>query len=138
VYLSIMRHMDFAFNDLKSMNSEKHREYTGLGNEQVLANLRAYANSNCTGRLIVRTPVIEGFNDTEEDFDQIGAFLHDTGLNELNILPFHRLGVTKWEELSMTYAFADSKPTPPDVLEKLRRAAAAHNIQVYVGGETPF
>lgn len=138
VYLSVMRHMDFAFNDLKSMDSEKHREYTGLGNEQVLQDIRAFTSSNCTARLILRTPVIRGFNDTEEDFDKIGAFMREVGLNELNILPFHRLGVSKWEELSMTYAFADDKPTPPEKLESLRKVVQGHGVKCYLGSETPF
>ena len=138
VYLNVMRHMDFAFNDLKSMDAEKHREYTGMGNEQVLQNIRALASSSCATRLILRTPVIRGFNDTDEDFDKIGAFMREVGLNELNILPFHRLGVSKWEELSMTYAFADDKPTPPERLERLRKVVQGHGIRCYLGSETPF
>ena len=73
-----------------------------------------------------------------KDFDKIGAFMREVGLNELNILPFHRLGVSKWEELSMTYAFADDKPTPPEKLESLRKVVQGHGVRCYVGSETPF
>ncbi|MDY2777406.1 MAG: 4-hydroxyphenylacetate decarboxylase activase, partial [Collinsella sp.] len=98
-YLSVMSYIDFAFNDLKHMDPDKHKEFTGVSNEGVLANIRALAKSDWPGRLVLRSPIIEGFNDTEENFHAIGEFMNEVGLTEFNILPFHRLGVTKWEQL---------------------------------------
>ena len=137
-YLEVMRYIDFAFNDLKHMDSDKHREFTGMGNEGVLDNIRALAASSWPGRLVLRAPVIEGFNDTVDNFDAIGAFMAEVGLTEFNILPFHRLGVSKWEQLGMDYAYADAKPTPPEKLAELKAAVEAHGVTCYVGSDTPF
>ncbi|WP_218775290.1 4-hydroxyphenylacetate decarboxylase activase [Collinsella vaginalis] len=137
-YLKVMEHISFAFNDLKHMDPEKHREFTGASNERVLANIRALASSNWPGRLVLRAPVIEGFNDTEENFHAVGEFMNELGLTEFNMLPFHRLGVSKWEQLGMEYAYADSKPTDREKLLKLKRALESHGVSCYVGNDTPF
>ena len=137
-YLEVMSYIDFAFNDLKHMDSAKHKEFTGIGNEGVLANIRALAASDWPGRLVLRAPIIEGFNDTVENFDAVGAFMAEVGLTEFNILPFHRLGVTKWEQLGMDYAYADAKPTAPEKLAELKAAIEAHGVTCYVGSDTPF
>ena len=137
-YLEVMSYIDFAFNDLKHMDTEKHKEFTGVGNERVLANIRALATSDWPGRLVLRAPIIEGFNDTVENFHAVGEFMHEVGLTEFNILPFHRLGVSKWEQLGLDYAYADAHPTPPDKLAELKRALESHGVTCYVGSDTPF
>lgn len=137
-YLKVMGRIDFAFNDLKCMDSERHRRFTGLGNERVLENIRALASSGWKGRLVLRAPVIEGFNDDEENFHKVGEFMSGIGLTEFNLLPFHRMGVTKWEQLGMDYAFASARPTRPEVLDRLKRALESHGVTCYVGSDTPF
>lgn len=137
-YLSVMKYIDFAFNDLKHMDPAKHRKFTGASNEQTLANIRALVQSNWAGRLVLRAPVIEGFNDTADDFHAIGNFMNDVGLTEFNILPFHRLGVTKWEQLGMHYEYAKTKQTPQAKLEELKRVLESHGVSCYIGSDTPF
>ena len=137
-YLEVMSLIDFAFNDLKHMDSQKHRAFTGAGNEGVLENIRALAASSWPGRLVLRSPVIEGFNDTVENFDAVGAFMEEVGLTEFNLLPFHRLGVTKWEQLGLEYAYADARPTAPEKLAELKAAIERHGVTCYVGSDTPF
>lgn len=137
-YLEIMDYIDFAFNDLKHMDSDIHKKFTGVANEQILKNIQALAESDWPGRLVLRAPVIEGFNDTAENFDAIGAFMEDVGLTEFNILPFHRLGVTKWEQRGMAYRYADAAPTKPEKLSELKSILEGHGISCYVGSDTPF
>jgi len=64
--------------------------------------------------------------------------MNELGLTEFNMLPFHRLGVSKWEQLGMEYAYADSKPTDREKLLKLKRALESHGVSCYVGNDTPF
>lgn len=137
-YLEVMKYIDFAFNDLKHMDPEKHKRFTGLTNEQVLKNIRALVQSDWPGRLVLRAPVIEGFNDDAENFHRVGEFMNEVGLTEFNLLPFHRLGVTKWEQLGKTYEFADAKPTAPEKLDELKAVLEGHGITCYVGSDTPF
>ena len=89
------------------MDSDKHKEKTGVPNELILANIAALAQSDWSGRLVLRSPVIEGFNDSKENMAAIAEFMHSVGLTEFNLLPFHRLWRFKmevlWYGLSLQY-----------------------------------
>lgn len=96
---------DLWIADLKMMDPDKHREWTGAGNRQILANLKRLANNPNT-ELILRIPVIPGVNDTQENMEQTADFI----LNEMNgrirtlqLLSFMRLGEEKYASLGMPY-----------------------------------
>lgn len=56
---------------------------------------KSLAESDWPGRLIIRTPLIEGYNDSTENLIAQAEFLNSIDLREINILPFHRLGESK-------------------------------------------
>ena len=70
-------YLDQYLLDIKHMNPEKHKEFTGRSNELMLENAKKIADSHMT-ELSIRVPVIPGFNDTEIEIRDIAA---DTGLN---------------------------------------------------------
>ncbi len=137
-YLEVMKHVDFAFNDVKHMDPVKHKAKTGVSNELILKNIAALANSNWPGRLVLRSPVIEDFNDTEENMLAIADFMHKIGLTEFNLLPFHRLGDSKWKQCGMEYPYSFYEATPPEIMEKLQKILLGQGINCYIGSETPF
>lgn len=137
-YLTTMKYVDFAFNDLKHMDSDKHKEKTGVPNELILANIAALAQSDWPGRLVLRSPVIEGFNDSKENMAAIAEFMHSVGLTEFNLLPFHRLGDSKWKSCGMVYPYSMYEATPPEKLEALQKVLLDLGIKAYVGSDTPF
>lgn len=137
-YLATMKYVDFAFNDLKHMDSDKHKEKTGVPNELILANIAALAQSDWPGRLVLRSPVIEGFNDSKENMAAIAEFMHSVGLTEFNLLPFHRLGDSKWKSCGMVYPYSMYEATPPEKLEALQKVLLDLGIKAYVGSDTPF
>lgn len=137
-YLKVMQHVDFLFNDLKHMDPEKHKEKTGVSNELILKNISTLANSGWKGRLVLRSPVIEDFNDTEENMVAIAEFMNKNGLKEFNLLPFHRLGDSKWKQCGMEYPYSFYEATPEDKMEKLANVLRSYGIKAYVGSNTPF
>lgn len=137
-YLTTMKYVDFAFNDLKHMDSDKHKEKTGVPNGLILANIAALAQSDWPGRLVLRSPVIEGFNDSKENMAAIAEFMHSVGLTEFNLLPFHRLGDSKWKSCGMVYPYSMYEATPPEKLEALQKVLLDLGIKAYVGSDTPF
>lgn len=137
-YLTTMKYVDFAFNDLKHKDSDKHKEKTGVPNELILANIAALAQSDWSGRLVLRSPVIEGFNDSKENMAAIAEFMHSVGLTEFNLLPFHRLGDSKWKSCGMVYPYSMYEATPPEKLEALQKVLLDLGIKAYVGSDTPF
>ena len=99
--------IQWLFVDLKHMDSGKHLEATGVPNETILDNIRWIAGSDWPGRMVLRMPVIPGFNDTVDNAEATAALLAEIGSSEINLLPFHRMGTSKYEQLGMRYAYAE-------------------------------
>ena len=84
--------LDQYLMDIKHINSAKHKEFTGKGNELMLENARKVAQSGKT-ELIIRVPVIPTFNDTEREIEEIARFSDALpGVKRIHLLPYHRLG----------------------------------------------
>jgi pyruvate formate lyase activating enzyme len=82
--------------DLKLIDSEAHRKYTGVGNEIILRNLAALARDPAINpKIIMRMPLISGVNDSPEDIQRICRLFQDNGLKSVTLMPYHELGVSK-------------------------------------------
>ncbi len=92
--------------DIKSLDSAKHKEFTGVGNELILENFKAVRAAYPKMKIRVRTPVVPGFNDTVEDIQAIVDFLKDYDV-EYEVLPYHRLGTQKYTNIGMEYTLGD-------------------------------
>lgn len=93
---SVLPFTDLFLYDIKALTPALHREGTGVSNKRILENLR-----HLSGRanLIVRIPVIGGFNDSETEMRAIAAFLHTIDTTAVELLPYHTAGVHKYAEL---------------------------------------
>ncbi|MGP8153981.1 MAG: glycyl-radical enzyme activating protein [Smithella sp.] len=104
---------DIIITDIKHMDNEKHREYTGVGNELILNNIVKTIEEG--KRLIIRLPVVPGHNDSEDNITATARFISDRLSNrvtQVQLLPFRQLGVEKYESLGLCYGMNDF-PTPP-------------------------
>ena len=104
---------DMIITDIKHMNSEKHREYSGVGNELILNNITKTVEAN--KQLIIRIPVIPGHNNSEENIKATARFISDrlgNRVTQVQLLPFRQLGVEKYGSLGMHYGM-NGFPTPP-------------------------
>jgi pyruvate formate lyase activating enzyme len=135
---AVMPYVQWFFIDVKNMDSERHKAGTGVGNELILSNIEWIAQSGWKGRLFLRMPVIPGFNDSAENALATAKFMNKCGLKEINLLPFHRLGASKHEQLGMDYAFGDRQAMKPDELKPLAAIYAEQGVQCYLGSDTPF
>jgi pyruvate formate lyase activating enzyme len=137
-FLEAMQYINFAFIDLKHMDTVRHREATGVGNERILSNLAALKASGWTGRLVIRQPVIGGYNDDEANAQQVIDFMNTLGFYEINLLNFHPLGETKWNQLGKAYPHSGRKSVAPERLHTLQQLYLRQNIACYLGDNTPF
>lgn len=137
-FLDVMKNIDFAFIDIKHMDSDKHKEKTGVGNELILKNISELAKSDWKGRLVLRTPIIKDYNDNEENMHKTADFMDANGLYEINILPFHPYGESKWEQLGLEYPYSNVKAYPEEGLKKLQQIFLNRSIACYTGSDTPF
>lgn len=86
--------------DVKSVDDQIHRAYTGVSNERIIYNLRMLAQDARTAdKLILRMPLIKGVNDSEDIIVRTGALYKELGIKEVNLLPYHNLGIGKKRNL---------------------------------------
>ena len=115
----ILPYTDMFLYDVKSMNSQRHKEYTGVGNEQILENLSRLLQMQ--KRVWVRVPIIPGVNDTLEEMRALRAFLLANGYPEkVELLPYHRMGEMKWKALGQKATLFN--PPSAEQVDTLRNA----------------
>ena len=96
----ILPYTDLFLYDVKLLDSQKHKEFTGVGNELILENLGKLIGLGA--RIWVRIPVIGGVNDTEEEIAAIRKLLQDMGgVEKVELLPYHGLGEHKYAALGL-------------------------------------
>ena len=94
----ILPYTDLFLYDVKCLDSEKHRQYTGVGNELILGNLKRLLSTDQP--VWVRIPVIPTVNDTREEMLAIRDLLDSYGMPQMvELLPFHELGAHKYEAI---------------------------------------
>ena len=122
---------DCVFVDLKIFDEEKHRKYTGISNRRILENIRKAGHMEREGKLIVRTPLIPGVNDSEEELEAIGRFLSDLPMVTcLELLPYHRLGTDTYRKLGRDYLLKDVEVPSPEHMEWCRSVVKRHFADV--------
>ena len=138
VLQSALPYVQWLFIDLKHMDPVKHTQAAGVPNDIILENLRWLAISGWPGRMMLRMPVIPGFNDDIANAHATAAFLEELGQREINLLPFHRLGTSKYEQLGIAYPYADQTAPPPEHLDSLAAVYRERGITCHLAADTPF
>ncbi|MBR5613695.1 MAG: glycyl-radical enzyme activating protein [Clostridia bacterium] len=129
----LLPNLDLYLMDIKHTNSEKHKAYTTQPNELILENARKIANS--AKELIIRVPVIPGFNDTEDEIRDIAKFTKSLQtVKELHLLPYHRLGEVKYEGLDRDYGMKNAELISAEHIEKLKQVVEVTGLVCKIGG----
>jgi pyruvate formate lyase activating enzyme len=107
--LAMARLADVVLYDLKLMDETRHRQHCGVPNTNILANLQALAGVHC--RIWIRVPVIPGVNDDAENLMAIARFTTTLpGVKQVNLLPYHKTGLSKHRRVGYEYAHTDLQP----------------------------
>lgn len=93
---------DYFLYDLKIVNEEKHKRYTGVSNKQILENFSFLAASGIP--FTARTPLIPGVTDTIENIESIAAFLKQNGVGYIELLPYNKLAGAKYKAAGRVFA----------------------------------
>lgn len=106
---ALMENTDLVMLDLKHIDSEKHRALTGHTNENILAFAR-YLNE--IGKpMWIRHVLVPGVTDDDENLRGIRAFLDTlSNVKKVEVLPYHTLGIYKWESLGVPYTLKNVDP----------------------------
>lgn len=121
-----MEFLDTVLFDIKCINEEKHKKFIGVSNGLILDNFIKLCEKFPKLNKLVRTPVIPGFNDSEEDIKEIVNFINGKSNVSYELLAYHPLGRPKYEYLGRQYPMDDVK-LDDEKMKKLRSIAESVN-----------
>lgn len=132
---SILPYLDTYLMDIKHMNPEKHRQWCGRDNVLMVENAMKIAKSRQC-KLIIRVPVIPGFNDTEAELLEIAKYADSLpGVEQIHILPYHNYGQGKYEGLNRRYDMGNAPIPSADKMERFKNVIEKEtSLKCQIGG----
>jgi pyruvate formate lyase activating enzyme len=98
---SVLPYIDLLYWDIKCIDPSKHERLTGVSNALIISNLE---KTLALGKkVLIRLPFIPGINDADSDIERAGMFLLRLGVEHVDVLPYHNLGVGKYKALDRVY-----------------------------------
>ncbi|MCI9436959.1 MAG: glycyl-radical enzyme activating protein [Lachnospiraceae bacterium] len=112
-FVRMLERVDFVFFDLKVMDRERHRHYTGVCNDLILENARRLMGSGV--RHTFRVPFIHGVNTDRENLVRLRDFVREEeGRPGVEFLPYNKMAGAKYKMLGMAYDYDFRQPTKED------------------------
>jgi pyruvate formate lyase activating enzyme len=117
----VLPHVDTMLHDHRLTISERHKKWTGVGNERILANFKKAYETFPDIDFIARTPLIPGVNADEEHIRSVLAFIRPhKNVIDYELLPYHRFGLGKYEHLGKVYELDDYKTPSDELVQRLQ------------------
>jgi pyruvate formate lyase activating enzyme len=124
---------DLVLYDLKAFDEARHRKLTGVSNCGIRENLEAL--NAVHANIWIRIPVVPGFNDDLADLEKTSEFIAGLrGVTLVNLLPFHRTGLHKYERLGWRHSLEDVKSPSAGAMERAADVFRARHLPTKIGG----
>lgn len=115
IFHAVVQEMDMVIMDIKMVDDECHRRYTGVSNRLILRNLQTLLTADKPVR--IRVPLIPGINDTPENMEATAALLESaSNLEKVELLPYNRAAGAKYAGLGMEYRVDFDQEKPPCII----------------------
>ncbi|HWQ75482.1 MAG TPA: glycyl-radical enzyme activating protein [Syntrophomonas sp.] len=134
---------DLLITDIKIMDNVKHQQYTGAKNELILDNIKFAVDQGA--KVIIRTPVVPGYNNDEGNIHATARFVSEQLKNKIvqfQLLPYRLLGTEKYESLGIPYPMGEMKqPAREDYEPNIRHLAqimAGYGVPAVAGSNVKY
>ncbi len=125
--------VDLFLYDLKMIDDEKHRKYTGVSVLPILSNLKKLDKEG--KNIIIRFPVITGITETEENINKLAEWISTLEtVKKINLLPFHKIGYSKYKKLNRENLMLDLDPPSPERLDQILDTFRGLGFTTKLGG----
>jgi pyruvate formate lyase activating enzyme len=124
--------VDLFLYDVKIMDEERHRAFTGASNVRILQNLERLVAVH--DNILVRFPLVPGVNEDDENVLALGAFLASLRLTRVDVLPYHRAGIAKYDRLNKPYTLTATQPPSRELQDHVVRLLEGCGLIVRPGG----
>jgi pyruvate formate lyase activating enzyme len=132
VFKTLLPYIDIVLYDVKHIDERSHRTHTGSHNHRILENLQRLGESGTP--IEIRMPVIPTINDDGEDIERTARLLAGIeSITRIELLPYHKLGASKYARLDMKYRLAEMEPPTAQRMETLAGLIRSHGLKVHVG-----
>lgn len=121
---------DLFLIDIKHMNSTRHKDLTGVPNNLILENIRTISKNK---PVVIRVPIIPGLNDDDENIKETAKFSLENKIERINILPYHKLGQGKYEQLGMKYKIPSIEPPSLNKMNHIKDIIESIGITCVIG-----
>lgn len=126
----VLDNTDLVLLDIKHMNEEEAKNLTGVGIEKTLKLARHLDERNIP--IWLRHVLVPGVTDSEENLSQIGELAASlNNIDRLEILPYHTMGVHKWENMGLNYELKDVRDADADDVAKAAEIIERHGVKVF-------
>ncbi|MCK9638335.1 MAG: glycyl-radical enzyme activating protein [Prolixibacteraceae bacterium] len=134
ILLEVAKRTDLFLYDLKLMDSDRHRQWTGAANGKIQENLKILAESGAC--INVRIPLIGGVNDDEGNITETARFIASLPGKKIavNLLPYHKIAQTKYQKLGRGEAFVSLEEPTQERQQEAMDILREHGIEVNIGG----
>jgi pyruvate formate lyase activating enzyme len=124
----VLPYVDFFLWDIKHMDPQQHKRLTGVANELILSNAKAVSERHVP--LYIRIPLIPGCNDSEENIRATAKFaLGLSSLVEVDIMPLHHLGKSRYESLDRPYPIGNLELVPDEQIQKTKSLIESYGLK---------
>jgi len=124
---------DYFLFDIKIINNELHRKYTGVPVDRILENLKWLDQNN--KNVILRFPVIPGITDTSQNISEIKSFIKTLkNINQINLLPYHNISNGKYARFNKENKMKDTNPLSDENMLLLKSEFESIGFKVEIGG----
>ncbi len=123
--------VDMVLLDIKQMDPEKHKRLTATPLTQVLEFARRLERMGKPAW--IRYVLVPGYTDAPEDVEKLAEFVSRLkNIERVEILPFHKMGEYKWQELGLKYELTDTLAPSMETIERVKRQLEAYGLNVVV------
>lgn len=131
--VSLTHLVDIFLYDIKIIDEDLHKKYTGVSNEIILENLRLLSEKR--SELYIRIPIIPSINDGKKEISDIIKFLGTiNGISQVDLLPYHNIGKDKYTKLGLPYLVEGIVKPSDEFMNKLRVKFEDFGYNVNIGG----
>lgn len=124
---TLMEYTDLVMLDIKEWNEDKHKELTGYGNSNILQ-MAQWLSDNGKD-MWIRHVLVPELTDNESDLKAMGDFISTLKtVKKVEVLPYHTLGLFKWEKIGVEYQLKDYRTPTAD---EVARAEELLNVKAY-------
>lgn len=129
----VCAYTDLFLYDVKMVDEERHKRFTGVSNHRILENLRHLASTD--NAVTVRVPLIPGVNDDDGNIDALAALLSELGtVRDVHLLPYHAGAAGKYRSLGMRSRMPEIRPMPGERVQAIANMLGRHGFRVTIGG----